>query len=282
MGTLYVVGTPIGNLEDLSARAAHVLRSVDRVLVEDTRRTRTLMQHLGAETPLVSMHEHNEVHRTSAVLEWLAAGEGLALVSDAGMPLVSDPGQRLVGAVIDAGHEVVPVPGASAVLTVLVASGFAMDGFSFLGFVERKGKARQSSLERVARSREPVVLFESPKRLVALLDALADVCGPDRRVCVGREMTKLHEEFVRGSLLEVADHYRERAPRGEVALVVDSGPGEVDPEARTEEATAIARELLSAGVKPSEAARLVAGRTGLARNDAYRIVHALQDDSGSE
>lgn len=273
MATLYLVSTPIGNLGDLSARGGEVLVSVARILAEDTRRTRVLADHVGATCPLVSLHAHNEAERVERVLGWLDEGEDLALVSDAGTPLVSDPGGRLVSAVTDAGHTVVPIPGASAVLAALVASGLPTERFTFYGFPDRKGGARAALLERVAGSEETVVLFESPQRLVRLLEDLAEACGPERRVSVARELTKIHEEFVRGTLADAARYYQENPPRGEVTLVVaprDNAP--VDPGVLEEEARALARSLLDQGKRASQVAKDVARRLDVPRNEAYRIV----------
>lgn len=274
MGTLYVVSTPIGNLSDLSPRAEETLRNVRRILAEDTRRSRILAERAGSTARLVSLHAHNERERTDAVLGWLADQEDLALVSDAGTPLVSDPGAKLVSAVLEAGYRVVPVPGPSAVVTALVASGLPSERFTFLGFPERKGAARRELLERVATSRETAVLFESPKRLVELLEALAEACGPDRLVAVARELTKIHEEVRRGTLAEVAAYYQKNPPLGEITLVVAPAAGH-DVAERAEEARSLAQELLEGGMKPSHAAKEVAARLDLARNDAYRIVHDL-------
>lgn len=273
MATLYLVSTPIGNLGDLSPRAAETLRTASRILAEDTRRTRVLADHAGSTAPLVSLHQHNEQGRLETILRWLDAGEDLALVSDAGTPLVSDPGGRVVAAVTGAGHEVVPVPGPSAVLAALAGSGLPSERFAFLGFPARKGRERAADLSRVARSAETTVLFESPNRLVSLLDDLGEVCGPDRAVSVARELTKVHEEFVRGTLAEVAAYYRERPPRGEVTLVVGPAVETDDPEVLRARALELADELLAGGMKPSAAARELAGTLGLARNEAYRIVH---------
>jgi 16S rRNA (cytidine1402-2'-O)-methyltransferase len=276
VSTLYLVSTPIGNLSDLSPRAADTLRSVDRILAEDTRRSRLLAEHVGSRAPLVSLHAHNERERTELVLGWLAAGESLALVSDAGTPLVSDPGARLVSATLQAGHSVVPVPGPSAVLAALVASGFPSERFTFLGFPERKGKGRRRLLERVASAQETVILFESPQRLVQLLDALAGACGSARRVAVARELTKLHEEVLHGTLAEISTYYRENPPRGEVTLVVEPAP---EPDATSDEhldeARGLAAELLGRGERPSQVAKEVTERLDLARNAAYRIVQDL-------
>jgi len=235
-----------------------------------------------ARTPLVSLHAHNERERIDRILAWLDAGEDLALVSDAGTPLVSDPGGRVVTAVTEGGHAVVPIPGPSAVLAALVASGLPTDRFAFLGFPERKGKARRALIQRVMGSEETVVLFESPRRLLSLLDDLTAACGATRRAAVGRELTKLHEEFRRGTLEELAGYYRERAPRGEVTIVV--GPMDEGDETGDEQARAIrlAGDLLREGMKPSAVAREITKRLDLARNDAYRIVHDLEGNATNE
>lgn len=278
MATLYVVSTPIGNLGDLTLRASEVLGTVARVLCEDTRRTRILVGHLGIRPTLVSLHEHNEVARTARVLAWMQDGEDLALVSDAGTPLISDPGARLVAAVLEAGHEVIPVPGPSAVTAALVASGLPSDHFAFLGFPPRKGKDRKTLLARVADSPETVVLFESAERLDALLADLVEACGPRRRVAVARELTKLHEDVVRGTLAEARSYYREVPPRGEITVVIGpsdeaSGTAGIDPVA----VEALARALLAEGLRTTEVAAELARRTGLSRNEAYRIAHSLSD-----
>ena len=287
MATLFLVSTPIGNLGDLSPRAADTLRSVRRILAEDTRRTRVLTERAGASAPLVSLHAHNESERIGRVLGWLDAGEDLALVSDAGTPLLSDPGARLVRAVVNAGHRVVPIPGPSAILSALIASGLAAERFVFLGFVPRRGSERRELLARVATSAETSVLFESPQRLGALLDALAESCGPLRRAAVARELTKLHEEVIRGTLPEVAAYYRQHPPKGEVTVVVESagesgarsGEGDLGVDARR-----LAERLLDEGMKPSAAAKELAARLDLPRNEAYRVVqHALNPSAeGSE
>lgn len=276
VATLYIVSTPIGNLGDLSERAADVLRRADRILAEDTRRTRVLADHVGAVCPLVSLHAHNEAERTSRVVEWLEAGEVLALVSDAGTPLVSDPGGRLVPAVLEAGHSVVPIPGASAVMAALVGSGFDATRFTMLGFPARKGQDRERDLGVVVESGHPVVLFESPQRLVKLLDELAGRCPRPRRVSVARELTKLHEEFRRGTLEEVAAYYREHPPKGEVTLVVEGDEHEESSEDRAARAVELARVMLGEGRRASDVAKEVAKRLDLARNEAYRIVHDVE------
>lgn len=273
MATLFLVSTPIGNLEDLSPRASDTLRAVSRILAEDTRRTRVLTERAGATARLVSLHAHNERERTRQILDWLAAGEDLAMVSDAGTPLLSDPGARVVDAVLDAGHRVVPIPGPSAILAALVASGLPSERFCFLGFPERKGGERRALVDRVAGSEETVILFESPQRLVDLLETLAGACGPDRRVAVARELTKIHEEVRRGTLETVAGYYREHPPRGEVTVVVAPAQEAPAGEDHEKEARDLAIRLLEEGLKPSEAAKELAARLDLARNEAYRVVH---------
>ena len=279
MATLYLVSTPIGNLSDLSARAARMLDEVERIFAEDTRRTGRLLQHLGVRTPLTSLHQHNEAARAGRVLECLESGRDAALVSDAGTPLVSDPGARVVRAALDAGHDVVPVPGPSAVLAALAGSGLPADRFAFLGFAPRKGAERRALVQRVADSPETTVLFEAPGRLRRLLADLELACGSGRRVAVAREMTKLHEEFVRGTLTDACAHFGEHAPRGEVTVVVEpSAAGEPDESSARE----LARELLAEGARPSEAARELAARLGVPRNRSYRIVHSTVERGSTE
>lgn len=282
MATLYLVSTPIGNLGDLSPRAAETLCSVQRILAEDTRRTRVLADHVGAGAPMVSLHAHNERERVDRVLGWLESGEDLALVSDAGTPLVSDPGDRLVQAVTDAGHAVVPIPGPSAVLAALVGSGLGGVPFTFLGFVPKKGRERTALLDRVRDTSETTVLFESPQRLVRLLEDLEGVCGPDRRVAVARELTKVHEEFRRGTLPEVARYYGGRPPKGEVTVVVEPASTDTSDEAVEAQARALAEELLGSGMRASEVAREVGNRLDVARNEAYRMVLDLEGTETNE
>lgn len=279
MATVHIVSTPIGNLGDLSPRGAEALRRADRVLAEDTRRTAILMRHIGSEVPMTSVHDHNEARRVGQVVEWLAEGKRLVLVSDAGTPLLSDPGARIVEAVLAEGHEVVPVPGPSAVLVALVGSGLPSDRFAFLGFVPRKGRDRSTTLARIADSLETTVSFESPERLVRLLEALIERCGPERPACVARELTKIHETFQRGTLSELHAYYQNEVPRGEVTLVVAGAPARVtsDTVVRDE-----ARRLLDEGTPPSRAAREVARVTGVGRNRAYAIVQDVQAEGSRE
>ena len=280
MPSLSIVSTPIGNLGDVSRRAAETLARADVVLAEDTRRTGMLLKHLGVQARLVSAHEHNEAARASSVVQMLREGKEVALVSDAGTPLLSDPGARIVREVVEAGFDVVPVPGASALLSALVASGIDAETFTFLGFPPRKGPDRAALLEEVAASPRATVLYESPHRVGRLLEELAAAAGGDRRVCVARELTKLHEEFVRGTLAEVAARYADAEVLGEIVVVVAGRPRDAAAEEAVDAlaADALARAMLAQGQSPSAVAKELRRRLGISRNDAYRIA---QDASES-
>ena len=270
MASLYIVSTPIGNLADMTHRAVETLRSVSRVLAEDTRRTSILLKHYGISTPLVSAHEHNEMARAGQIVEWLTAGEDLAIVSDAGTPLVSDPGARIVRAAIEAGHEVVPIPGASALLAALVGAGIEPEPFTFFGFLPRSGKERKERLAEIGALRHAAVLYEAPGRVAKLLAELVEICGTERRAAVARELTKMHETFVRGTLQELASYYEEDAVRGEVVVIVEGGqpPAIEEVEGVAEQ---VAQELLEAGNSARDVAKEIAGRFNLPRNLAYQL-----------
>ena len=281
MSTLYIVATPIGNLEDLTARAARILGEVDRVVAEDTRRTGILLKHLGIRVPLTSLHAHNEASRAPALLEWLAAGENVALVSDAGTPVVSDPGERTVAAVRDAGHDVVPLPGPSAVLAALAGSGLPAERFAFLGFVPRKGADRRSTLERIAGSSETAIVFESPERLCKLLESL-DQMDAAREVCVARELTKIHEEFRRGTAAELLGYYQEAGVRGEVTVVIAPASAQQKEGPTEADAIRLVEQLLAEGMRPSGVAKEVASVTGIARNRVYEIVQQFNSTAEAD
>jgi 16S rRNA (cytidine1402-2'-O)-methyltransferase len=279
--SLYVVSTPIGNLGDITRRAVDTLRAADVVLAEDTRRTGMLLRHLEIQTRLVSAHEHNEASRATLVVEMLREGKNVALVSDAGTPLLSDPGARIVREVVAAGFPVVPIPGASALLSALVASGIEAERFTFFGFPPRKGPERAEMLEEIASSPRASVLYESPNRLGRLMADLAEAAGGERRVAVARELTKLHEEFFRGTLAEAAARYADAEVLGEIVVVVAgrtadaAAEGEVDALA----ADAVAKALLSQGQSPSAVAKELRRRLGISRNDAYRIAQDAAEES---
>jgi 16S rRNA (cytidine1402-2'-O)-methyltransferase len=267
-GIVYVVATPIGNLEDVSERALRVLREVEVIACEDTRHTAVLCQRFGITTPRISLHAHNEARRLPELLERLARGAAIALVSDAGTPLVSDPGERLVRAALEAGARVVPVPGPSALLAALVASGFATRPFAFAGFLPRRGAERARELAALAAFPGTLVLYEAPNRAAATLRDLREALGP-RRVLLARELTKRHETLRRGVLGEVElDDLR-----GELAIVVE-GPGDspVAAEVSDAEIAVEVERLRAAGHSARDAARALAERFGLSRSDAYARV----------
>jgi 16S rRNA (cytidine1402-2'-O)-methyltransferase len=261
---LVVCATPIGNLEDVTLRVLRELGDAEVILCEDTRRTRGLLERHGLRGRLVSHHEHNEAQRTEEALGWLREGRRVALVTDAGLPAISDPGARLVAAALDEGLPVTVLPGPSAVETALVASGMAGERYAFVGFLPRKRGELEALWQVVAGSTHPVVAFESPQRLPAALAALAEV-APDRPVAVCRELTKLHEEVVRGTASELAERYA-TPPAGEVTLVV--GPGTA-PSPDEHAARAAVAELVAEGVPRRRAARVVARLTGISTNRLY-------------
>lgn len=272
--TLFVVATPLGNLGDLSHRAEATLRTVPVVAAEDTRRIRGLLAHLDAHPLVLSFHAHSPERRQERLLEILAEGRDVALVTDAGTPGVSDPGETLVAAVRAAGFPVVPVPGPSAVSTALSASGFSADRYLFLGFLPRKGRERDRLLGVVAEAEWTVVLYEAPGRLAELLRDLAGIAGGDRQAVVCRELTKLYEEFRPGTLAELASYYDEVPPRGEITLVVEGRPEREAPPAPLDAATRAA-ELLATGLSRKAVVQRLVADTGVARNEAYRIVTSL-------
>jgi 16S rRNA (cytidine1402-2'-O)-methyltransferase len=275
------VATPIGNLGDITLRALEVLRSVAVVAAEDTRLTRRLWSRHGIGTPLVSYHAHSDAARTRDLLARLGAGEDVALVTDAGTPLVSDPGEDLVAGWSAAGGRVVPLPGASATLAALVASGIPAPRWSFEGFLPRKGRERRERLARLAADDRATILFEAPGRTAATLRDLVSACGADRRAALCRELTKRHEEVRRGSLAELAEEAIHRPPRGEVTLVVAGAapvPGSTHAGAgAADEARAVAlvearrrvAALVAGGMRRTEASRHVAAETGLPRRDLF-------------
>jgi 16S rRNA (cytidine1402-2'-O)-methyltransferase len=269
-GTLFVVSTPIGNMGDFSFRAVEVLRSVDAVLAEDTRHSRHLLDRYEIETPLVAYHEHNEAKSTPALVARLLAGESLALVSDAGTPLLSDPGARLVRAAIDAAITVSPVPGASAMLAALVASGLAIDRFSFFGFLPRKGAERRSALEEVVSMRHAVVLYEAANRVADTLGELERVGAADRATVVARELTKQFEELRRGTVAELAAYYESTPPRGEVVIVM---AGVIPAAVSEDELRARAVALRAEGRSARDVAAALSAELGAPRNLAYRLAH---------
>lgn len=271
-GTLYVVATPIGNLEDITRRALRVLGEVDVVACEDTRRTRALLTHFGLATPTVSYHEHNETSRAGELVARMLGGESVALVSDAGTPCISDPGYRLVREAAAAGIVVVPIPGASAGIAALSASGLATDAFLFVGFMPAKRSVRKARMAELAEVRETVVFYEAPHRIGAMLEDLGEVFG-EREVVVARELTKLHEELVRGSVSEVAAKLTAERHRGEFVVVVE---GASDRGGGSDTNSIPARDRVAAleaeGMSRMDAVKRVAKERGVPKREVYREV----------
>ncbi|HKE53406.1 MAG TPA: 16S rRNA (cytidine(1402)-2'-O)-methyltransferase [Actinomycetota bacterium] len=264
-GRLFVVGTPIGNLGDLSERARETLASVDLVAAEDTRRTGKLLAHIGVRAKMLSLFEGNEPRRIDDVLDRMRGGDDVALVSDAGMPTISDPGFRLVRTAVEAGIEVNVVPGPSAVTAALVVSGLPNDRWVFEGFLPRRAAERRARLGGLAHDPRTLVLFESPRRVIALLREVLDELG-DRRAALARELTKLHEEVVRGRVSEVLASVQDAEPRGEIVLVLEGAqPAEADLDELVDEA----RRLVTDGMRKREAAAVVARRSGGSANAIY-------------
>ncbi|MDP8966899.1 MAG: 16S rRNA (cytidine(1402)-2'-O)-methyltransferase [Cyanobacteriota bacterium] len=278
MGTLYVVGTPIGNLEDMTFRAVRILQSVDAIAAEDTRHTGRLLQHFQIKTPQLSYHEHNRNQRLPELLSQLSEGKAIALVTDAGIPGISDPGYELVNACIEAGVQVVPVPGASASLTALSAAGLPTDRFVFEGFLPASGKERQQRLESLPSEPRTLIFYESPHRLRVTLQDLADSLGKDRRIVLARELTKLHEEFWRGTIEEAIAHYTQQEPKGEFTLVV-AGAQLAMPVLSEEALKAELIQIMAQGVSRSQATRQLAELTKLPRRQLYQLALAIPNSS---
>jgi 16S rRNA (cytidine1402-2'-O)-methyltransferase len=272
-GTLFVVATPIGNLEDVTTRALRVLRQVSLIAAEDTRRTNHLLSRYAIGTPTTSVHEHNESRKVTAVIERLQRGEDVALVSDAGTPTISDPGQRLIRAAIDAGVRVEPVPGPSAVVTALAASGIAWQTFTFLGFPPIRAKDRNLWMEELRSAGRPVVFFEAPHRIRETLEEVERGVG-NRYVSVGRELTKAHEEFVRGPILTVLEGLS--SPVGEFTVVIDIGHSTdvsaAEPPSPASLVLEFGRMTISAGLSRRQAISRLARMHRLPTNEVYAAI----------
>ena len=279
-GTLYLCATPIGNLGDMTIRAVETLRSVDLIAAEDTRHSRKLTSHFDIHVPLTSYHEHNRRTKGPELLDKLLAGKNIALVSDAGLPGISDPGEDLVRLAVDAGVRVVPIPGANAALTALVASGLATDGFLFVGFLPKVSAARRTKIRALQNIPVTLLFYESPHQLAKTLADLLAVLG-DRQAVIGRELTKLHEEFRRGRFSELLEWYGQNKPRGEFTLLVEgaatSSTEQVNPaaeaEALSDEAVLQAvNKLIASGVNKKDAIKMTASSLELPRRRVYQLV----------
>ncbi|OUM98947.1 MAG: 16S rRNA (cytidine(1402)-2'-O)-methyltransferase [Firmicutes bacterium ZCTH02-B6] len=287
-GELYVCGTPIGNLEDITLRVLRVLKEVSLIAAEDTRHTRKLLAHFGIDTPVVSLHEHNEAQRVPQIIERLLGGESVALVSDAGMPVIQDPGQGLVRAAVDAGIQVTVVPGPTALATALAGAGLATERFAFEGFLPREARRRRAHLEAVKEDPRTLVFYEAPHRLRAALADMLAVLG-DRQACIARELTKVHEEWQRDRLSGLVREWAERTPQGEFVIVVAGAPqGAEKTGSGANEAGLDEREIrerlrahMRAGADKKAAVRAVAAELGLPRRTVYQAAMALPAPSAS-
>lgn len=274
VGTLYVVATPIGNLEDITYRAVRILGEVDLVAAEDTRHSRKLFARYGISKPLVSYHDHNEQQRLGGLIERLLDGQNVALISDAGTPCIADPGYRLSAACADAGIPVVPVPGPSAVIAALSAAGVSTERFAFEGYLPSRAKARSDVLKLLRDEQRTLVFYEAPHRLAATLSDMSAIMGADRPLVVGRELTKLHEELFRGTVAGAMERFREEPARGELVLIVS--PGRRGPLISAREAL---QKLLAEGdLSRRDAVKLVAREYGMSSSDVYRESLRLSED----
>jgi len=279
--TLYVVATPIGNLEDMTFRAVKILQTVDVIAAEDTRHTGRLLQHFQIKTPQVSYHEHNRSSRIPELLEELTNGKAIALVTDAGVPGISDPGYELVKVCIEAGIPVVPIPGANAAITALSAAGLPTDRFVFEGFLSAKGQQRRSHLESLETESRTLIFYESPHRLRETLQDFAEIFGTSRQIVLARELTKLYEEFWRGTIEEAIAHYSQREPQGEYTLLV-AGTPPTQPQLSEEELKAELLAIMSQGISRSQASRQLAKVTSLPRRQLYQLALAIKMDQQSQ
>jgi len=277
MSTLFLVATPIGNLEDITARAVRVLGEVSLIAAEDTRRTRKLLSHLGVQTRLTSYYEHNKLNKLETILAALEGGD-VALVSDAGTPALNDPGYLLVREVIECGHQVSPIPGPSAPIAALVSSGLPTDRFTYLGYLPRKTTERKGQLKEIQHLATTLIYLETPHRLSAALVDLLEILG-ERQIAVARELTKLHEEIFRGTISETISHFNENPPRGEITLVI-AGLEQTTEKWLQERVDTAIIEALSNGRAPSEIAKALVSPSGWPRRELYKLITKIQKPTG--
>ena len=268
-GILYVVGTPIGNLSDLSPRAAQTLEGVDFIAAEDTRVTVKLLNHLGIKKPMISYFEHNKLQKGEVICERILNGENCAIVTDAGMPCISDPGEELIRQCAELGIRTEVVPGPSAVISALCVSGLTTGRFTFEGFLSVNKKSRKEHLESLVKEKRTMIFYEAPHKLAnTLKDFYA--CFPDRKLTIAREITKLHEEIIRTTTREAFEKYSDSSLKGEMVLVLEGAPDMEETEYTLEDAVAMAKKMIDEGIKPTQAAKDAAAATGMKKNDIYR------------
>jgi len=269
-GVLYVVATPIGNLEDITHRALRILREADLIACEDTRQTRKLLDHYQILTPTLSYHEHNEAARAEELVHKLEDGATIAQVSDAGMPGISDPGYRLIKLAIDRGITVVPIPGASALIAAMVGSALPADAFEFHGFLPAKRGQRRTRLEAFGRVEHAIIVYEAPHRIRETLEDVVAVLGPERPVVLARELTKIHEEFIRGTASEVLSRLQSRELKGEITLVIGAGGSRPQAAGSTDPSTRLREIMREQRLDEKAALKVLAKELGLAKSELYR------------
>lgn len=273
-GTLYVVATPIGNLEDISYRAVRVLKEADLIACEDTRHTAKLLHHYGIDKPTVSYHEHNEAARAEELVAKLSAGLNIAQVSDAGMPGISDPGYRVIKLAIERGVPVVPIPGASAMVTALAASGLPTDIFQFLGFLPAKSGQRRTMLETLRAAEHTTVVYEAPHRIAETMKDIVELLGAERPVVLARELTKVHEEFIRGSATQVLHRVQEHELKGEITLLVGKG---AEQQTTAKDIAQRLEELMrEQKLEESAALKVLAKQQGISKSEVYRELQRVK------
>lgn len=275
-GCLFLVPTPIGNLGDMTYRSVQTLKDADLVAAEDTRNTKNLLKHFEIETDLISFHEHNTSQRIPELVDKLNSGINIAQVSDAGTPSISDPGKELVKAAIKENISVVPLPGATASTTALIASGISPQPFYFYGFLPRKGKERTAALVDLADRAETTIVYESPYRVQKTLDDLKEKFGSDRQITLARELTKLHETFLRGSIADVISYYQDNEPKGEYVLIIAGKPEEQTEAKSDDQIIQAVDRLIEAGNKPNQAIKQVANENDVKKQTVYNLYHNIE------
>ncbi|WP_334331645.1 16S rRNA (cytidine(1402)-2'-O)-methyltransferase [Companilactobacillus sp. HBUAS59544] len=277
-GCLFLVPTPIGNLEDMTFRAVNTLKEADLVAAEDTRNTKNLLNHFEIPTELISFHEHNTAQRIPELIEKMNDGLKIAQVSDAGAPSISDPGKELVKAAIKEEIPVIPLPGATASITALIASGIEPQPFYFYGFLPRKGKERTQALADLAKRSETTIIYESPYRVKKTIQDLIERFGDDRQIALARELTKIHEAFLRGSLKDVAAYYEDNDPKGEYVLIIAGKPEEEIAVSSDQDLISAVDNLIASGKKPNKAIKEVALTNGLKKQAVYNLYHGIGEE----
>jgi len=275
-GTLYVVATPIGNLEDITFRAVRILKEADLVACDDTRHTAKLLQHYGIEKPTVSYHEHNEAARAEELVAKLEEGLNIAQVSDAGMPGISDPGYRVIKLAIEHGVKEVPIPGASALVAAVAASGLPTDSFQFLGFLPARSGERRTLLESVRHAQQTIVVYEAPHRIAETMKDIVELLGAERPVVLARELTKVHEEFIRGHASEILQRVEKHELKGEMTLLIGKSERVAVPAARKDIASRVEEIMREGSVDENTALKVVAKELGVSKSEAYRELQRVR------